>query len=294
MESSPQLVHSIWQLVQERVQRHRLLRMTLREDFLEQLVRHCTDHAREMAEKESQINIEAKRVEMRDIQIQMQDKAFEEIINRLSVVNVDEETMEKGEKAVSTDLLSACLQVYWTSFQTVHFRMFVRKFVIVNLTTHTRILAHKPSVLVYSLSRKFVTLIICNMDFAKMNMWMVKVNIKIKKCNKRHVKDQMYVIVTAIAYTFLIVLQGVRRHVRISKQLKEDRERLLKEVADKENAQNELKQQVYLLYIRKRFSNCKVGSFDDNYILSDQTALYRTHLYRNFLGLNTNSVIRSQ
>ena len=29
----PPLVTSIWSLVQERVQRHRLLRMTLREDF---------------------------------------------------------------------------------------------------------------------------------------------------------------------------------------------------------------------------------------------------------------------
>ena len=144
MEQSPPLVTSIWSLVQERVQRHRPLRMTLREDFLEQLVRHCANHAREMAEKESQINIEAKRVEMRDIQIKMQDRAFEEILGRLTSLHIDS-PQEDGD--VSTDLLSACLQ-------------------------------------------------------------------------------------------------GVRRHARISRQLKEDRERLLQEVADRENAQNELRQQV--------------------------------------------------
>lgn len=145
MEKSPELVGHIWSMVEGRVQRHRLLRMTLREDFLEQLVRHCTDHAREMAEKESKINIEGKRVEMRDIQIKMQDKAFEEILGRLTSLHLDAAAEEAHN--MSTDLLSACLQ-------------------------------------------------------------------------------------------------GVRRHVRLSRQLKEDRERLLQEVATKENAQNELRQQV--------------------------------------------------
>jgi len=147
MEQSVDLVNGIWSLVQERVQHHRLLRMTIRENFLEQLVRHCSDHARQMAERESKINIEAKRVEMRDIQIKMQDKAFAEIHSRLTSLHMDGEDAQSN---IPSDLLSACLQ-------------------------------------------------------------------------------------------------GVRRHVRISRQLKEDREKLLQEVVDKENAQNVLIQQVATL-----------------------------------------------
>ena len=149
MEKSRPLVDSIWSLVQDRVQRHRLLRMTLREDFLAQLVSHCATHAREVAEQESRINIEAKRVELRDNQIRMQDEAFREILHHLAALDLDSSDAAKTGQATS-NLLSACLN-------------------------------------------------------------------------------------------------GVKRHVRLSKQLKEDREQLLRDVASKENEQNELRKQVRAL-----------------------------------------------
>ena len=147
MEKSRPLVDSIWSLVQDRVQRHRLLRMTLREDFLEQLVSHCTTHAREVAEQESRINIEAKRVELRDNQIRMQDEAFREILQHLASLDLGSGSDVTKTNQVTSNVLSACLS-------------------------------------------------------------------------------------------------GVKRHVKLSKQLKEDRELLLKEVASKENEQNELRRQV--------------------------------------------------